>query len=90
MVKRFLEVEGRGIALMSVVFARRVRWVGTSDLNHAEVTHGIRRTIPNLIEAFSKGTKAHLDAEVMRSSAKGMWKGQKNKITLDGSIVDSL
>ena len=88
MLKKILEVEGRGTALSSVFFRRKIRWVGTSNLNHAEVTHRIRLTRPNIIAAFSQGKNARLQAEVVASTAKGKYKGQRNTILLDGSIAD--
>ena len=88
MLKRLLEVEGRRDALWSVISRKRTVWTDTVHDRGGDVTHRIRLTRTNLIQAFAHGKDAHLRAEVIESTSHYMYRGRVNTITPDGTVIE--
>lgn len=88
MLKRLLETEGRGATVWSVISQKRIPGTDTVSERGGEITHKIRLSRTNLIQAFAHGKDAHLKAEVVSSTSRYMFRGRVNTITPDGSVID--
>lgn len=89
MLKRLLEVEGRGSALWMVLTEKSILGKMTSGDRPEQAMHRIRRTGANLIQAFTRGNEAHLSARVTEGGHKRLYRGRTSTITLNGDILEN-
>lgn len=80
-------VEGRGKALWGVLTRKKIL-VDASPVGYNEkATHRFKRSRKNLIRAFSQGIDAHLNAVVVDTGGKYLYRHRTNLITFAGELV---
>lgn len=74
------------MAASTIGLGREAKWLGTSDLNHAEVTVIINRSLPNFWRLAFGRANTRFDATVTTSTAKGRKKGDPATVSRQGNV----